>query len=191
MKSQQGLCVFIFGVLLLSLSCPVGLTTRARAERTSITLTYAFFAPGRTFPGKQMEHWASELEARTGGQVEVQTFPGGTLLPAREMYDGVLRGVADIGLGGLSFTAARPPAELGERLRLSIHIPGMLTFSGTARIRRIACAREGGVTVGVVFEDIDTTAYAALKRICERGGKPPAVSPSADAEACLAGQPAL
>jgi hypothetical protein len=108
--------------------------------------------------------------------------------------------VADIGLGGLSFAAARPPAELGERLRLSIHIPGMLTFSGTARIRRIARAREGGVTVGVVFEDIDTTAYAALKRICERGGKPPAASskgaapavcPSAHTDAHLAGQVAL
>lgn len=91
------------------------------AAAADITLTYAFFAPASTFPGKQMEHWAAEVEKRTGGKVEVQTFPGGTLLGAREMYDGVRRGVADIGLGAPAYDPGRFPLSAGYTLPLGLH----------------------------------------------------------------------
>jgi TRAP-type C4-dicarboxylate transport system substrate-binding protein len=86
------------------------------AEQKPIKLTYAFFAPAQTFPGKQMEHWASELEKRTGGLVKVETFPGGTLLGARDMYDGVRNGIADIGLGAPSYDPGRFPLTSGVSL---------------------------------------------------------------------------
>lgn len=82
----------------------------------SVRLTYAFFAPAKTFPGRQMDHWAEELTKRTGGKVTVQTFPGSTLLGAREMYDGVLKGVADIGLGAPSYDPGRFPLTSGVSL---------------------------------------------------------------------------
>lgn len=85
-----------------------------------VTLTYAFFAPASTFPGKQMDHWAAELKKRTNGKVEVQTFPGGTLLGAREMYDGVRRGVADIGLGSPAYDPGRFPLSAGYTLPLGL-----------------------------------------------------------------------
>ena len=44
-----------------------------------------------------MERWAKEVEKRTNGKVKVQTFPGGTLLPAKNIFDGVITGTADIG----------------------------------------------------------------------------------------------
>lgn len=53
-----------------------------------ITLSYAFFAPAQSFPAVQMEHWAKELSERTDGRVEVDLFPGGSLLTASNMYDG-------------------------------------------------------------------------------------------------------
>ncbi len=81
-----------------------------------ITLTYAFFAPAGTFPGKQMQHWADELTKRTNGKVAVKTFAGGTLLGAREMYDGVSKGVADIGLGAPSYDPGRFPLTSGVSL---------------------------------------------------------------------------
>ncbi|MCA1786648.1 MAG: C4-dicarboxylate ABC transporter substrate-binding protein, partial [Desulfobacteraceae bacterium] len=62
-----------------------------------ITLNYANFPPAPTFPCVQMERWKVEVEKRTNGQVEVKTFPGGTLLGAKEMMDGVIAGQADIG----------------------------------------------------------------------------------------------
>jgi len=82
-------------------------TTHAAADE--ITLNYAFFAPAQTFPAVQMERWAEELHRRTDGQVSVNTFPGGTLLSANNMYDGVRSGVADIGLSATSYEPARFP----------------------------------------------------------------------------------
>ena len=81
-----------------------------------INLTYAFFAPAGTFPGKQMAHWAEQLTKRTNGKVAVKTFPAGTLLGAREMYDGVTKGVADIGLGSPSYDPGRFPLTSGVSL---------------------------------------------------------------------------
>jgi TRAP-type transport system periplasmic protein len=62
-----------------------------------IKLTYANFPPVPTFPCVQMERWKKEVERRTGGKVLISTYPGGTLLKAKTMMDGVIAGVADIG----------------------------------------------------------------------------------------------
>lgn len=86
------------------------------ARAAEIELTYAFFAPAGTFPAKQMAHWAEEVKKRTNGKVEVKTFPGGALLGAREMYDGVTKGVADIGLGAPSYDPGRFPLTSGMSL---------------------------------------------------------------------------
>lgn len=68
-----------------------------------IKLSYAFFAPENSFPGVQMNKWADELFERTDGQIVVDLFPGGTLLEAENMYDGVRDGIADIGMSATSY----------------------------------------------------------------------------------------
>jgi TRAP-type C4-dicarboxylate transport system substrate-binding protein len=77
----------------------------------AIKLTYANFPPAATFPCVQMEHWAREVEKRTGGKVKVQTFPGGTLLPAKNILDGVTSGLADIGNFAMSYQPGRFPVS--------------------------------------------------------------------------------
>jgi len=72
-----------------------------------ITLTYAFFAPAASFPAVQMEKWAEELNERTGGQVQVELFVGGTLLGSGDIYDGVLQGVADVGMDSPAYDTER------------------------------------------------------------------------------------
>lgn len=62
-----------------------------------ISLNYANFPPAPTFPCVQMERWKVEVEKRTNGQVKINTFPGGTLLGAKGMMDGVVAGQSDIG----------------------------------------------------------------------------------------------
>lgn len=62
-----------------------------------IRLNYANFPPAPTFPCVQMERWKVEVEKRTNGQVRINTFPGGTLLGAKGMLDGVIAGQSDIG----------------------------------------------------------------------------------------------
>jgi TRAP-type transport system periplasmic protein len=79
------------------------------ADGDPIKLRYAFFAPAESFPGVQMQKWKEELEKRTDGQVEVELFPGGTLLSAGDIYDGVSAGTVDIGLDSPSYDESRFP----------------------------------------------------------------------------------
>jgi TRAP-type C4-dicarboxylate transport system substrate-binding protein len=58
-----------------------------------------------------MERWAQEVEKRTNGEVKVQTFPGGTLLAAKNIFDGVISGTADIGNFAMSYQPGRFPVS--------------------------------------------------------------------------------
>lgn len=78
-------------------------------SQATITLKYANFPPTTTFPCVQMERWAKEVEKKTNGKVKVQTFPGGTLLPAKNIFDGVISGMADIGNFAMSYQPGRFP----------------------------------------------------------------------------------
>ncbi len=72
-----------------------------------VRLTYANFPPANTFPCVQMEHWKKEVEKRTAGKVKIDTFPGGTLLGAKAMLDGVIAGQADIGCLCMAYQPGR------------------------------------------------------------------------------------
>jgi TRAP-type C4-dicarboxylate transport system substrate-binding protein len=54
-----------------------------------------------------MERWKQEVESRTRGQVQIDTFPGGTLLDAKDMMDGVIAGQADIGCLCMAYQPGR------------------------------------------------------------------------------------
>jgi TRAP-type C4-dicarboxylate transport system substrate-binding protein len=71
------------------------------------TLSYANFPPAPTFPCVQMERWAKEVEKRTDGKVKIETYPGGTLLGAKNMMDGVIAGQADIGCLCMAYQPGR------------------------------------------------------------------------------------
>jgi len=73
----------------------------------TITLSYANFPPAPTFPCVQMERWSKEVESRTGGKVKINTYPGGTLLGAKDMFDGVIAGQADIGCTSMAYQPGR------------------------------------------------------------------------------------
>ena len=53
--------------------------------------------------------WGKEIEKRTNGKVQVTVFPGGTLTPADKCYDGVVKGLSDVGMSVLSYTRGRFP----------------------------------------------------------------------------------
>lgn len=73
----------------------------------AIELNYANFPPPKTFPSVQMDRWAQEVQKRTNGKVTVKTFPGGTLLGAKNMFDGVIAGTADIGCFVMAYQPGR------------------------------------------------------------------------------------
>ena len=72
-----------------------------------INLKYANFPPAPTFPCVQMERWKKEVEKRTNGKVAIKTFPGGTLIGAKGMMDGVIAGTADIGCLCMAYQPGR------------------------------------------------------------------------------------
>jgi TRAP-type C4-dicarboxylate transport system substrate-binding protein len=104
--SKKITALLIFAAFLLTLCVIAPQNARAQAP---IVLKYANFPPAPTFPCVQMERWAKEVEKRTNGKVKVQTFPGGTLLPAKSIFDGVVTGTADIGNFAMSYQPGRFP----------------------------------------------------------------------------------
>ncbi len=98
------LCFFVF-------LCSGGCTPRESARDGVIVLSYANFPPNSTFPCIQMERWKAEVEKRTGGRVQIKTYPGGTLLGAKDIFDGVAAGAADIGNFAMSYQPGRFPVS--------------------------------------------------------------------------------
>ncbi len=87
----------------------------------TINLTYANFPPPSTVPCVQMERWAKEVTERTKGKVSVKTFPGGSLLGAKNMFDGVVSGVADIGCLATAYQPGR--FKLFQAMELPVDFP--------------------------------------------------------------------
>ncbi len=75
----------------------------------SVTLTYSIFFPATHAHAIWADKWAKEVEKRTNGAVKITMFPGGTLTPADQCYDGVVKGISDIGMSVLSYTKGRFP----------------------------------------------------------------------------------
>ena len=53
--------------------------------------------------------WAKEIEKRTNGRVMITVHHGGTLTPGDKCYDGVVRGISDIGMSVCGYTRGRFP----------------------------------------------------------------------------------
>jgi len=63
-----------------------------------------------THPMSVLSGWfCDEVKKRTNGQVEIAYYPGGTLLTAPKMYDGVVTGISDLGFSHIQYTRGRFP----------------------------------------------------------------------------------
>jgi len=102
---RKNIFLRLAGLLLVALF--IGSLLPASSMAAPINLTYANFPPAPTFPCVQMERWKKEVEKRTGGKVTIKTFPGGTLLGAKNMMDGVIAGQADIGCLCMAYQPGR------------------------------------------------------------------------------------
>jgi len=95
-----------------------------------VKLTYSIFFPPTHVQAKAGEAWAKEIEKRTNGQVKITVFPGGTLTPADQCYDGVVKGISDIGMSAFAYTRGRFP--LMEALDLPLGYPSGLVATRVA-----------------------------------------------------------
>lgn len=81
----------------------LSLVSASAVRAAPIRLRFANFPAAATFPCIAMEQWAKDVTERTNGALAVETFPGGTLLEAKNMVRGVMRGQADIGCISLAY----------------------------------------------------------------------------------------
>jgi TRAP-type transport system periplasmic protein len=72
-------------------------------------LSYSIFFPATHAHTILATEWAAEVEKRTNGAVKINMFPGGTLTPPDQCYDGVIKGISDIGMSVNSYTMGRFP----------------------------------------------------------------------------------
>jgi TRAP-type C4-dicarboxylate transport system substrate-binding protein len=75
----------------------------------TIKLTYSNFFPPAHVQSKLAEAWCKEVEKRTDGKVVVEYYPGQTLTKAKQVYDGVVQGLSDVGFSVLGYTPGRFP----------------------------------------------------------------------------------
>ena len=103
MKQKLGILLIGFFVVMMVVTT----LSPVSAVAGPIKLSYANFPPAPTFPCVQMERWKKEVEVRTGGQISIDTYPGGTLLGAKNMMDGVIAGQANIGCLCMAYQPGR------------------------------------------------------------------------------------
>jgi len=96
-------------VLFLSVVGLLFIIPPAYAAEKPIELTYSNFFPAPHKNAVLSVEWGKEVEKRTNGRVKVTVFPGGTLTPAAQCYDGVVKGLSDVGLSVLGYTRGRFP----------------------------------------------------------------------------------
>jgi len=94
------------------------------------TLTYSIFFPATHAQAKAGDAWAKEIEKRTGGKVKINIFPGGSLTPADQCFDGVVKGISDIGMSCFAYTRGRLP--LLEALDLPMGYPNGMVATRVA-----------------------------------------------------------
>lgn len=85
------------------------LTMSSHSSAQTINLNYSNFFPAPHANSALAEQWSKEIEKQTNGKVKITYFPGGTLTPAAQTYDGVVKGISDIGYSVFAYTAGKFP----------------------------------------------------------------------------------
>jgi len=87
------------------------LTTHSatKAEAQTFDFTYSTFFPPTHIQTKVPEAWIAEIEKRSKGQIKIKLFTGGSLTPAPQIYDGVVKGISDFGLSVFAYSPGRFP----------------------------------------------------------------------------------
>jgi len=89
--------------------CLIFMPDLAGAQQKVITLNFSNFFPAPHKNSILADAWCKEVEKRANGKVKITYFPGGTLTPAAQTYDNVVKGIADIGESCFAYTRGKFP----------------------------------------------------------------------------------
>ncbi|MBA7564266.1 Solute-binding protein [subsurface metagenome] len=100
--------VLVLASLPFMAACPAPVEDGGEAPPTEvIELKFASYMPAPHAQSLLLEEFCLELEERTNGQVSVDYYAGGSLLTGEAMFDGVVSGIADIGVSHVYYTPGR------------------------------------------------------------------------------------
>ncbi len=106
---EQKRLLIVVGILCLGLTVAVLPFGGAYAQPKVISLKFANYFPPvakQTLIGNE---FIEEIERRTAGRVKITYYPGGTLLTAPAMADGIIKGIADMGYTHVEYSPGRFP----------------------------------------------------------------------------------
>lgn len=100
----------VITVFLLTMFAGLFLFTKSvlSAEKI-IELSYSYFMPAEYYLSKDVVNWAREIEKQSAGEVKITIHFSGTLTSPTACYDGVVKGISDIGQSVLSYSRGRFP----------------------------------------------------------------------------------
>lgn len=132
--------IFLFSLLMMT-GCGSDDTAEKEIKPQTYNLSMATFWPATAFQvSTQHQAWIDEVESRTDGRVKITLHPGGVLLGATEIYNGVATGVADIGTTCPSYTPGMFPLieafELPGYHNINAASASMTINEGYKRIRQ-------------------------------------------------------
>ena len=117
MNAKRGILAF-FLIMVLGIFFMFGANT---AQAKAIELSYSNFFPPTHIQGKLGDLWAKEIEKRTNGKVKITYYPGGALLKGPKIYDGILKGITDIGMSVFGYSRGVFPSM--EAIDLPLQYP--------------------------------------------------------------------
>jgi len=74
-----------------------------------LKLTYSNFFPPKHVQSILGQQWCDEVKKRTNGKIVVEYYPGQTLTKSKQVYDGVVSGLSDVGMCLFAYTRGRFP----------------------------------------------------------------------------------
>lgn len=127
MNAKQ--CTVTMAALALAGAWIAGLTG-CKPKGETINLSYSIFFPPTHVQCIAATNWAHEIEQRTEGRVKITIYPAGSLTKADQCYEGVTKGISDLGMSCFAYTRGRFP--LMEGLDLPLGYPDGMTATRAA-----------------------------------------------------------
>lgn len=128
-----GTGALMLGLIGAGTACKPGAPASGGAAPPSappINLSYSIFFPPTHVQCITATNWAREIEKRTGGRVKITIYPAGSLTKADQCYEGVVKGISDLGMSCFAYTRGRFP--LSEGLDLPLGYPDGMTATRVA-----------------------------------------------------------
>jgi TRAP-type C4-dicarboxylate transport system substrate-binding protein len=100
---------WLVGTLLIAFWVLLAVQAPALAQTKPIELKYGMHFVSTHKQAALGAEWGKEVEKRTNGRVKVTMYPGGTLIPSPQLFDGVVNGIADVGFSWVNFTRGKFP----------------------------------------------------------------------------------